>query len=68
MATHSKILAGDSCMDRGTSQATVHEVEKELDTTERLSLSYKIYTCMHTQKHIITLMDHKIELIFKNYL
>ena len=57
-----------SCMDRGTSQATVQEVEKELDTTERLSLSYKIYTCMHPQKHIITLMDHKIELIFQNYL
>ena len=55
-------------MDRGTSQTTVREVAKELDTTEWLSLSYKIHTCIYTQKHISTLIDQKIELIFKNYL
>ena len=37
MATHSSILAWRSPMDRGAWRATVHEVEKESDKTERLN-------------------------------
>ena len=39
MATHSSILAWRIAMDRGAWQAIVHGVGKELDTTERLSLT-----------------------------
>ena len=34
MATHSSILAWENPMDRGTWQAAVHEVAKELNTTQ----------------------------------
>ena len=37
MATHSSILAWRIPMDRGAWWATVHGVQKELDTTEWLS-------------------------------
>ena len=39
MATHSSIPAWRIPMDKGTWWATVHGVAKELDTTERLSIS-----------------------------
>ena len=39
MATHSSILAWRTSMDRGTCQATVHEVT-ESDTTEQLSTQH----------------------------
>ena len=34
MAIHSNILAWENPMDRGAWQAAVHEVAKELDTTQ----------------------------------
>ena len=43
MATHSSILAWRIPMDRGAWWATVHEVTKELDTTEQLSTQLKYY-------------------------
>ena len=44
MATHSKTLAWRIPMDRGTWQATVHRVRKELDTevSNKLSLFQEI--------------------------
>ena len=39
MATHSSILAWGNPMDRGVWCTTVHGVEKQSDTTERLTLS-----------------------------
>ena len=44
MATHSKTLACRIPMDRGTWQATVHRVRKELDTevSNKLSLFQEI--------------------------
>ena len=44
MATHSSILAWRIPMDRGTWQATVHRVRKELDTevSNKLSLFQEI--------------------------
>ena len=42
MATHTSILAWRIPMDRGAWRATVHEVTKESDSTERLSKTQHI--------------------------
>ena len=39
MATHSSILAWEIPMDRGAWRATGHEVARESDTTEQLTLA-----------------------------
>ena len=42
MATHSSILAWENPMDRGAWGAVVHDVAKESDTTERLTLGRQL--------------------------
>ena len=47
IATHSSILAWRIPMDRGTQQAAVHGVRKEMDTTEQLSTHSGTYTLVN---------------------